>query len=162
MTEKQCENCKFYDEDRDNQPCCSCVNKENFEAYNNVGDKMQSKDIIKVLECCVDAEVCDTKCPLYDEDCNGKVERLALDLIKNQQAEIEKLKGVLESMGVDTKKQIDMFESYEKQIEELKFQVDARDSHILKLKQENDDLRERNEWYKFFYNSDVDTSDLLM
>lgn len=51
MTKKQCENCKFYDEDIDTQPCCSCVEKQNFEADRNVGSKMESKDInIKRLE----------------------------------------------------------------------------------------------------------------
>ena len=117
--------------------------------------------VINALKCCVNAEDC-SQCD-YTMMCDGKtISAFALDVITNFQVEINKLKAELESMGVNTKKQIDMFESYEKQIEELKFQVDARDSHILKLKQENDDLRERLEHYRFFKNKDVDRSDLLM
>ena len=32
LTEKgQCETCIYYDEDRDNQPCCNCVEFVNYE-----------------------------------------------------------------------------------------------------------------------------------
>ncbi len=31
---KPCERCAFYDEDRDNQPCCTCFG-QNFEEADN-------------------------------------------------------------------------------------------------------------------------------
>ena len=51
---------------------------------------MNDKDIIKALRCCSEA-VCG-RCPLRGENmCVSKVTGYALDLIKRQQAEIEKL-----------------------------------------------------------------------
>lgn len=29
--DKDCDNCVFYDEDRDNQPCCYCYGYSNWE-----------------------------------------------------------------------------------------------------------------------------------
>lgn len=52
---------------------------------------MTDKDIIKALECCCNSVKCDENCPLIHTssitDCNKKF----LDLIKCQQAEIERL-----------------------------------------------------------------------
>lgn len=101
MTEKQCENCKFYDEDIDTQPCCSCAEKQNFEADRNVGDKMKSKDIIKALD---RADVfirgrVEANDPLNEYDIGILLEIAkscdeAANYIKNQNAEIEKLNNL--------------------------------------------------------------------
>lgn len=58
---------------------------------------MESKDIIKALECCSKPYCNDNKCPLYKntvntKDCITQLSTNTLELIKNQQAEIEKLK----------------------------------------------------------------------
>ena len=32
-TDKDCSSCKYYNKDRDNQPCVTCVRYSNYEAY---------------------------------------------------------------------------------------------------------------------------------
>lgn len=94
MTEKQCENCKFYDEDIDTQPCCSCVEKQNFEAEIDVNSKIKEKDIIKALELCKKDGNC-KKCPLSNyTGCRKVLVRKALSLLCQKEATIETLKVV--------------------------------------------------------------------
>ena len=59
---------------------------------------MNDKDIIKALECCGKSAKCDgANCPMYTipyddgKDCASSLMFNALDLIKRQQEEIEKL-----------------------------------------------------------------------
>lgn len=70
---------------------------------------MESKDIIKALECCIKSshlgECFENKCPLVSEKgCKVGKETLypyALDLIKNQQAEIEMVKDDLLESNIE-------------------------------------------------------------
>ena len=139
MTEKQCENCKFYDEDIDTQPCCSCVEKQNFEADNNVSGKMESKDIIKALEEWIKELQDDYKrLQLLDApmDCfekshvdNIRVLSNVLKLIKSQQAEIERLKTEcvkthFACIGIKkcySQAKIEAYKEFAEKVEELKY-----------------------------------------
>ena len=63
---------------------------------------MTDNDIIKALECCINAEDCDA-CPYFVEtdgerDCKGIDWKDVLDLINRQQAEIDNLKIELQAM----------------------------------------------------------------
>ena len=68
---------------------------------------MTDREIIKALECCND---CDCKgCPCNsDSDCKGIDDAEILDLIKRQQAEIERLK-----------EETDRWKTLDKLVEEL-------------------------------------------
>lgn len=58
------------------------------------GDKMTDNEIIKALECCTVKNSC-AGCPLRKETiCTETRKFLAFDLIKRQQAEIERLKAI--------------------------------------------------------------------
>ena len=63
---------------------------------------MNDADIIKALECCFVNENC-TNCPCYENRfsvyaCETEIPKQALDLIKRQQAEIERLKDYNENL----------------------------------------------------------------
>ena len=62
---------------------------------------MTDNEIIKALECCVDEMGCTKGCPCFDQKAKGshctvskklELEKLTLDLINRQKAEIERLK----------------------------------------------------------------------
>ena len=60
---------------------------------------MNENDVIKALECCMKGNNCGGCCPYDDEDdtceeCTSKLAKDALDLIKRQWAEIERLKEI--------------------------------------------------------------------
>ena len=62
---------------------------------------MTDNDIIKALECCFVNENC-TNCPCYENrfsayDCEVEIVKQAFDLIKRQQAEIERLNSCVKS-----------------------------------------------------------------
>ena len=103
MTEKQCENCKFYDEDIDTQPCCSCVEKQNFEADNNV---LTADTVLNALE---DLKVIDDT-PLCSQCAfNQKMERLEIwciyaeTKIKDQREHIDKLKRQIKNLKKESR-----------------------------------------------------------
>lgn len=67
---------------------------------------MNVKQIKKALECCMKGNNCGGCCPYDDEDdtceeCTSKLAKDALDLIKVQQAEIERLKQLPTHITVD-------------------------------------------------------------
>lgn len=64
--------------------------KVKAECIKRSGMEMTDNDIVKGLEYCVDKGYCPS-CPCYDNASNCKIEYDALDLIKRQQAEIERL-----------------------------------------------------------------------
>lgn len=45
-----CENCVYYDEDRDNQPCCSCHGQNFEEIDNKIGFGHDVIDIFDILD----------------------------------------------------------------------------------------------------------------
>ena len=61
---------------------------------------MTDNQVIKALECCADEMGCKKGCPCFDPKAKGScctiskigIEKIALDLINRQQAEIERLK----------------------------------------------------------------------
>ena len=64
--------------------------------------KLTDSEIIKAVECCADEMGCIKGCPCFNPKSKGshctvskklKLEKLTIDLIKRQQAEIERLKG---------------------------------------------------------------------
>ena len=60
---------------------------------------MSDDDIIKALECCSDIGRC-CECPMWEmlsANCIVELNRLALGLIKRQQAKMETLKGIDEN-----------------------------------------------------------------
>ena len=66
---------------------------------------MTDEEIKKALECChrsADSIICSSDCPLYDECESEETQEdicgLAVDLIKRQQAEIERLETELKAM----------------------------------------------------------------
>lgn len=63
---------------------------------------MTDNEIIKALDCCNLAHNC-TNCPLKgtSEDCIERLENASHDLIKRQQAEIERHKGVIKILEKD-------------------------------------------------------------
>lgn len=54
---------------------------------------MTDNEIIKALECCSTSNCSKEKCPYYNvvENCYEKIDKDALDLIKRQRLELEKL-----------------------------------------------------------------------
>jgi hypothetical protein len=66
---------------------------------------MTDNEIIKALECCMDEMGCKKGCPCFDPKAKGSnctiskigIEKIALDLINRQQAEIERLEKVNDS-----------------------------------------------------------------
>ena len=53
---------------------------------------MTDNEIIKALECCGDSYSTCAECPIKDDNgCNEQLANYALDIIKRQQAEIERL-----------------------------------------------------------------------
>lgn len=64
---------------------------------------MTDNEIIKALECCKVGGVC-TTCPLFEcksGNCIAQLNVAALDLIKRQQAEVERYKGVIKILEKD-------------------------------------------------------------
>lgn len=70
---------------------------------------MTDKDIIKALECCADEMGCIKGCPCFDPKAKGshckvskklELEKLTIDLINRQQAEIERLKAKCENTQI--------------------------------------------------------------
>ena len=59
---------------------------------------MTDKEIIKALRCCTSPTIDCDECPL-NEEC-GTLEEYALDLINRQQAEIEELELLIESLNL--------------------------------------------------------------
>ena len=68
-------------------------------------NKLTDKEIIKALECCADNQHC-WLCVLRDrEDDCYELEKSALDLIKRQQAEIERLTINMNAFGLGMKQE---------------------------------------------------------
>ena len=91
---------------------------------------MKNDEIIKDLELCiqVDSDVCD-KCPFYDEESGclgGDIRKPALDLIKHQKAEIERLEkdSILRALRVVIKEKNDIkteaIKDFAERLKELK------------------------------------------
>ena len=66
---------------------------------------MTDEQIVKALECCGNMNECKKECPLDDlggiDKCIHTLMLNALDLIKRQQAEIERYKGVIRLLEKD-------------------------------------------------------------
>ena len=64
---------------------------------NDLANDLANNEIIKALECCGDKNC--KYCPNFSEDieCSEKLIKLSLDLIKRQEAKIERLKKELHS-----------------------------------------------------------------
>ena len=76
---------------------------------------MTDNQIIKALECCADEMGCKKGCPCFDPKAKGScctiskigIEKIALDLINRQQAEIERLQKVKEQIKKEKNKILD-------------------------------------------------------
>ena len=55
---------------------------------------MTDKEIVQALECCIlYKQICPETCPMWNvQECGMNLRKNALDLIKRQKAEIERLK----------------------------------------------------------------------
>ena len=79
---------------------------------------MTDNQIIKALECCADEMGCKKGCPCFDPKAKGScctiskigIEKIALDLINRQQAEIERLSA--ESFGYNVTKLFDNYKAH--------------------------------------------------
>ena len=93
---------------------------------------MTDKEIIKALEGCGSGSGGCKQCPMF-EDCRKDIhalEKYALDLINRQQAEIEYLKKVIETM---TNEQILSATEAKKEIDRLIDEIDELNIEIAKL-----------------------------
>lgn len=87
---------------------------------------MESKDIIKALECCdKNPDLYCDKCPFKDkpEYCL-KLSKYALELIKNQQAENERLQQNLKEAHIDIKEHMAEIERLTKRLNKVQMQLD--------------------------------------
>ena len=79
---------------------------------------MTDNEIIKALECCADEMGCKKGCPCFDPKAKGScctiskigIEKIALDLINRQQAEIERLSA--ESFEHNVTKLFDKYKAH--------------------------------------------------
>lgn len=102
MADKNCENCKFYDEDIDTQPCCSCRDKENFEADTKITVDMLL-DVVEKLKASDDTPLC-LQCAFYQR--MQRIEIWCLDAvakIKDQREHIDKLKRQIKTLKKESR-----------------------------------------------------------
>jgi len=70
---------------------------------------MDREKVIKGLECCTSGNRCSGNCPYDDEyddfdDCTSELAKDAIETIKEQQAEIERLNALLKEQQAETKR----------------------------------------------------------
>jgi predicted RNase H-like nuclease (RuvC/YqgF family) len=81
---------------------------------------MTDNEIVKALECCHQVNGCD-RCPLHSYSAECEIlNTYALDLIKRQKAEIEKLQHENSELEIELKAMRGAANSYKAEVERLK------------------------------------------
>ena len=95
---------------------------------------MEDKDIIKALECCRDNGTSNTYCDdcaysVY-EDCGARQAKDALDLINRQQAEIERLRKILDKRCDTCTAVITELKKFAERLKAKEHFIPGNDEHI--------------------------------